>query len=104
MARPDDSLDEAAVAEVLSSLSGWTLADDGRAIHRSFRFDSFASAFAFMAACAIEAEKLDHHPDWSNNYRTVDVTLTSHDIKGLSQRDFALAARMDFHAARGKDV
>lgn len=102
MARADDGLNEAEIADALCQLSGWLPADDGRSIQRSFRFDSFASAFAFMTACAIEAEKLDHHPDWSNSYRTVDVRLTSHDIKGLSKRDIALAKRMDFHA--GRDV
>ena len=100
MPREDDSLNQDEIAQALLSLTGWALAEDGRSIHRSFRFDSFAAAFAFMTACAIEAEKMDHHPDWSNSYRTVDVRLTSHDAKGVTKRDIALAARVDAHAEK----
>ncbi|WP_334064792.1 4a-hydroxytetrahydrobiopterin dehydratase, partial [Limimaricola cinnabarinus] len=61
----------------------------------TFRFPSFVEAFGFMTRCAIWAEKLNHHPEWSNSYRSVTVTLTSHDAKGLTARDATLAARMD---------
>lgn len=75
--------------------SGWSLADDGKAIRREFRFDDFSGAFAFMTAVALAAEKMDHHPDWTNVYNRVDVKLTSHDIGGLSGRDVKLAGKMN---------
>ncbi len=76
-------------------VAGWRLSGDGKAIHRSFRFADFTAAFAFMTAVAAEAEAMDHHPDWSNVYNRVDVTLSSHDIGALSGRDVALARRMN---------
>ncbi|MEN0039731.1 MAG: 4a-hydroxytetrahydrobiopterin dehydratase [Pseudomonadota bacterium] len=100
MPRDDDSLTEDEIAQALLSLTGWAFAEDRRSIHRSFRFDSFTRAMAFMIACAIEAEKIDHHPDWSNSYRIVDVKLTSHDAKGVTKRDIALAALMDAYAEK----
>lgn len=75
----------------LAALPGWTLREDGLAICRSFRFGDFAEAFGFMARVAILAEKADHHPEWFNVYNRVDITLTTHDCNGLSQRDVALA-------------
>jgi 4a-hydroxytetrahydrobiopterin dehydratase len=81
------------------ALDGWALAADGQAITRTFKFAGFAQAFGFMAECAIHAEKIDHHPEWSNVYRTVDVLLTTHSAKGLTALDFDLAAFMD-RAAR----
>jgi 4a-hydroxytetrahydrobiopterin dehydratase len=75
--------------------AGWTLAVDGKSISRSFKFDDFTAAFAFMTAVALAAEKMDHHPDWTNVYNRVDVTLSSHDIGGLSARDVKLARRMN---------
>ncbi len=83
-----DGLDEVLTA-------GWTLAEDGKSISRSFRFADFSQAFAFMTAVALSAEKMDHHPDWTNAYNRVDVTLSSHDIGGLSARDVKLAKRMN---------
>ena len=83
-----DGLDEVLTA-------GWTLAEDGKSISRSFRFADFSQAFAFMTAVALSAEKMDHHPDWTNAYNRVDVTLSSHDIGGLSARDVKLATRMN---------
>ncbi len=75
--------------------TGWTLAEDGNAISRTFRFADFAQAFCFMTAVALAAEKMDHHPDWTNVYNRVDVTLSSHDIGALSLRDVKLARRMN---------
>jgi 4a-hydroxytetrahydrobiopterin dehydratase len=75
--------------------SGWTLAQDGKSISRRFQFEGFAQAFAFMTAAALAAEKMDHHPDWTNVYNRVDVTLSSHDIGGLSPRDVKLAGVMN---------
>jgi 4a-hydroxytetrahydrobiopterin dehydratase len=88
-------LDENAVADALTGLDGWALADDGRSISKSFEFRAFIEAFGFMAECALVAEKLNHHPDWANSYSRVDVTLTTHAKKQLTDRDFKLAAAMD---------
>jgi 4a-hydroxytetrahydrobiopterin dehydratase len=79
----------------LAQLIGWTLAADGLAIHRSYRFADFCNAFAFMTRVALAAEKADHHPEWFNVYNRVDVRLTTHDASGLTERDFALAAVAD---------
>ena len=73
---------------------------EGReAIFRRFTLKNFNAAFGFMTRVALEAEKHDHHPEWSNVYRTVDIVLTSHDVKGLSQRDVELARIIDAIAA-----
>jgi 4a-hydroxytetrahydrobiopterin dehydratase len=88
-----DRLDEADVETRLERLDGWAL-DEGR-LHRTFEFADFVAAFGFMASVALVAERLNHHPDWSNSYRTVDVHLSSHDVGGLSARDFELAERMN---------
>lgn len=69
---------------------GWELVD-GR-LHRELRFADFTEAFAFMTRVAAEAERLDHHPDWSNSWNTVTIDLVSHDTGGLTDRDLALAA------------
>lgn len=88
-----DRLDDATVATKLGTLDGWGL-DDGR-LHRRFEFADFVQAFGFMASIALVAERMNHHPDWSNAYKTVDVHLSSHDVGGLSERDFELAAHID---------
>ncbi len=75
-----------------AELSGWRI-EDGR-LRRRFQFDSFVAAFGWMAKVALIAEKLDHHPDWKNVYNRVEVELWSHDIAGLSENDFRLAAEM----------
>ena len=94
-----EKLDEAAVADALSVLDGWALSRDGAAITRTFVFKNFSEAFGFMTRCALAAEKLDHHPEWSNVYKTVEVTLTTHDAGGLTELDFDLARKMDRFAA-----
>jgi 4a-hydroxytetrahydrobiopterin dehydratase len=86
-----DSEREAALAE----LSGWSLSREGKAIARTFTFADFSQAFAFMTRAALLAEKADHHPEWFNVYNRVEVTLTTHDAGGLSQRDVAMAKAMD---------
>lgn len=88
-------LDPAAVELALSGLDGWALDRDGTAISKRFVFADFSAAFAFMTRTALAAEVLDHHPEWSNVYKTVDVTLTTHATGGLSRLDFELAGRMD---------
>ena len=80
----------------LARLPGWKLADEKReAIHRTFRFADFNSAFGFMTRVAIRAEQLDHHPEWFNVYNRVEVTLTTHDAGGVSELDIDLAHYMD---------
>ena len=82
----------------LAPLQGWTLVE-GR-LHKRFEFDDFVAAMAFMTAAAFEAERLGHHPNWSNVYKIVEVTLWTHDIDGLSALDFQLAAAMDHRHRR----
>ncbi|PWR02774.1 4a-hydroxytetrahydrobiopterin dehydratase [Meridianimarinicoccus roseus] len=74
---------------------GWTLAEDRDAISKTYTFADFTEAFAWMTRVALIAEKMDHHPEWSNVYKTVTVTLTTHDAGGLSPLDVRLADRMD---------
>jgi len=80
--------------QALASLSDWTHEPDRDAIVRTFEFPDFVTAFAFMAAVALEAEKADHHPEWSNVYGRVSILLTTHDADGLSQRDINLARKV----------
>jgi len=89
-----------AVQAALRELDGWTLAEDGGSIRRRFAFKDFSEAFGFMTRAALAAEKLDHHPDWSNVYNRVDVSLSTHDAGGLTELDFELAARMNRLAGR----
>ncbi len=79
----------------LAELTGWALAREGKAIERTFTFADFSEAFAFMTRAALIAEKADHHPEWFNVYNRVEVTLTTHDAGGLSQRDVAMAKAMN---------
>lgn len=83
----------AQVTEFLSKHSNWQL-DNGR-LYRQCRFPSFAAAFGFMAQVAVIAEKQNHHPDWSNSYRTIDIWLTTHEFGGISERDFVLVDAID---------
>ena len=79
----------------LKALKNWDEARGGKAIHRTFTFDDFSEAFAFMTRVAMIAECRDHHPEWSNVYNTVEVTLTTHDAGGLSLRDVNMAKDID---------
>ena len=82
-------------ATVLKQLPAWSLCRDGAAVHRSFKFKDFAEAFAFMTRLAFFSEKNEHHPEWSNVYRTVEVELTTHDAGGITQRDLSWALEAD---------
>lgn len=75
--------------------AGWTVAEGRDAIEKTFRFKSFITAFGWMTQVAFWAEKLNHHPEWSNVYGTVEVTLITHDCDGLSALDVKLAKKMD---------
>lgn len=75
--------------------NGWQMVADRDAIRKTFVFENFIEAWGFMSRAAIWAEKWNHHPEWSNVYKTVDVTLTTHDVGGLSALDAKLARKMD---------
>lgn len=79
----------------LDELPAWRLLDEREAIARTFRFSSFNHAFGFMTRVALLAEKLDHHPEWTNVYDRVDVVLTTHDAGGLTSLDLRMARAMD---------
>ena len=70
---------------------GWTLSDDGKALERTFRFKDFSEAFGFLCRVAMHAEKVDHHPEFSNVWNRVDFRLTTHDTGGVTDRDIKLA-------------
>lgn len=75
--------------------TGWQAVAGRDAIRKIWRFASFSEAWGFMARAALQAEKLNHHPEWTNIYNVVDVTLTTHDCGGLSALDLTLARRLD---------
>lgn len=75
--------------------TGWEMVDDRDAIKKTFTFADFTEAFGWMSQAALWAEKWDHHPEWSNVYKTVTVILTTHDVDGLSALDAKLARKMD---------
>jgi 4a-hydroxytetrahydrobiopterin dehydratase len=81
--------------QALKELSQWQAAKEGEAIARSFKFKNFSEAWGFMARVALLAESQDHHPEWSNVYNKVDITLSTHDCGGLSARDVKLAKSID---------
>ncbi len=92
MGRPT-KLDDAAVQARLADLPSWAL-QDGK-LHRELKFKDFVEAFGFMAKVALLAEKHDHHPEWSNVWNRVVIDLSTHDVGGVSELDFALAAAID---------
>jgi 4a-hydroxytetrahydrobiopterin dehydratase len=73
----------------LSALEGWEY--ENNAIHTSFEFDNFKDAFSVMTRIAFEAERLNHHPDWANVYNTLNITLSTHDAGGVTEKDIELA-------------
>ena len=79
----------------LATIPGWTQLMERDAIFRKFVFKDFNEAFGFMTRAALIAEKRDHHPEWLNVYKTVEVTLATHDAGGLTEKDIALAKAMD---------
>jgi len=85
-------LEETEIRRRIESLPGWRF--EGGALHRELRFDDFVGAFGFMAAVALVAERMNHHPEWSNVYNTVTIRLTTHDAGGVSENDFALASEI----------
>ncbi len=88
-------LDSTTRAAALKKLPAWKEVPGRDAITRTFVFADFNQAFGFMGRVALMAEKMDHHPEWFNVYKTVEVTLSTHDCDGLSEKDIALARFMD---------
>lgn len=80
---------------VVRELTGWSEVDGRDAITRTFTFKDFNEAFGFMARAALVAEKSDHHPEWRNVYKTVEVVLSTHDADGVTQKDIDLAKAMN---------
>ena len=101
-----ERLSEDARNTLLPSLgeTGWGGIPDRDAIRKIWKFKSFSEAWGFMSRAALIAEKMNHHPEWSNVYNVVDVTLTTHSCDGLSQLDVDLAKRMDKLAGPGAEV
>lgn len=101
-----DALSEAERNSALPELgqTGWGAVEGRDAIRKVWKFRSFSEAWGFMSRAALAAEKLNHHPEWSNVYNVVDVTLTTHSAQGLTQLDLDLAQRMDKLAGEGAEV
>ena len=95
-----DKLTKTEIRNALAELPGWTETPGREAIQRTFTFRDFNEAFGFMARVALVAEKSDHHPEWRNVYKTVDVVLSTHEANGLTARDIALAKAMNAIAGR----
>ena len=98
-----EKLNKTSSTELLATLPNWKHDDERGAISREFVLTDFAQAFAFMTQIAIQSEKRNHHPEWFNVYNRVTITLTTHDVSGLSQQDidmahYADAAFANFHA------
>ena len=91
-------LTDSEIAGELATTEGWTRAGDKLA--RTFQFADFVTAFGFMASAALVAERMNHHPEWFNVYRTVKVELATHDAGGITAMDFELARAMNAIAAR----
>ncbi len=79
--------------DVVKNLDGWTAGDDF--ITKIYKFSDFAEAFGFMTQIAIIADRMDHHPEWFNVYNRVDITLTTHDAGGVTDKDVTLASAME---------
>ena len=85
-------------SRALAQLDGWEAAKDREAIVKEYRFSNFPQAFAWMTQIALLAEKMDHHPEWTNVYSRVSVALTTHDVGGITRNDFDMAKQMDLYA------
>jgi 4a-hydroxytetrahydrobiopterin dehydratase len=92
-------LTESERTAALSDLPGWAFDLGRNGIAKSFKFADFGAAFGFMARVALEAEKADHHPEWSNVWNRVDILLTTHSDGGVTEKDIALAAKIEAIAA-----
>jgi 4a-hydroxytetrahydrobiopterin dehydratase len=91
-------LNDSEISAGLQKLPKWRL-ENGK-LHRDYKFTDFVQAFGFMSSAALMAEGMNHHPEWFNVWSTVKVDLTTHDAGGISERDFALAEKMEAAAAK----
>ena len=99
---PTTRLSAHEIDAALALLPGWGLVEGREAIRKRFVFRDFNEAFGWMTRAALVAEKLDHHPEWFNVYKTVDVTLATHDAGGVTQLDVTLAKAMDALAGQSE--
>ncbi len=90
-----EKFSEDEISNALAGLPGWSKSEGRDAIYKKFEFRNFVEAFGFMTQVALVAEKMDHHPEWLNVYRSVDVTLATHDAGGVTELDIELAGAMD---------
>ena len=90
-----ERLQGAGRVKAVKDLDGWADVDGRDAIAKTYRFKNFRSAWGFLSQAALIAEKMDHHPEWSNVYGRVDVVLTTHSVNGLSDLDVKLAQKLD---------
>lgn len=95
-----ERLSDAELGDLLETLEDWEKVDGREAIRKTFVFADFIEAFGWMSKVALAAEKMDHHPEWYNVYKTVEVTLTTHDADGITGKDAELAKAMDRMAQR----
>jgi len=93
-----DRLTDSEIEDALAGLDGWTL-ENGK-LNRDFKFDNFVEAFGFMTSAAIEAEKMNHHPEWFNVYNKVSVQLVTHSDGGITSLDVELARKMNVLAGK----
>lgn len=91
-------IDPQTLQDELSTLNGWKKVEDRDAIQKSFKLKDFNAAWGFMGRIALLAEKMDHHPEWFNVYNKVDITLTTHDAGGVSEKDIKMAKKINAFA------
>lgn len=89
-----EKLNAEAIAAAKDKLSGWTVNEGAGELAQTFKFKDFSEAFGFMTRVAMLADKADHHPDWSNVYNKVEITLSTHDAGGLTEKDVDLAEKI----------
>ncbi len=90
-----DRLTDRELQSALGMLAGWSRVEGREAITKTFTFRNFSEAFGYMTRVALAAEKADHHPEWTNVWNRVDITLTTHSAGGLTDKDIALAKRIE---------
>lgn len=90
-----EKIDPQTLSQELKNLDGWSLADDQNSIEKAFKFKDFNAAWGFISRIALLAEKMNHHPEWSNIYNRVNIRLTTHDANGISERDIKMAKAIE---------
>lgn len=90
-----DTVSPERLTQAISNLDGWAMLENRPALYKKFVFKNFKQAFAFMTRCADLAEEMNHHPEWSNIYKTVEVTMTTHDAGGITELDLQTASAMN---------